>query len=339
MRSKNNGSLHTPMLALGLFLLAVLGCRSITQKAPSWTKAKVLSDNEDHPSKIICDGQSVFYVTGGTVASQHEGTNNIKRISLKDGSVSVIVKGGDRIPDAALAVDARFLYWSDGGNIMRVAKDAGDGGESEKIIAGAPKPDEMVLDDENIYWLIWGGEGSPPQPVMFAPKKGGEARKLTPAYAGTSGISIDHDFVYWMTGDGIKRIAKAGGDVTEVYHNSSKSPSLGLMQDADNFYFMQMNSNGQSALMKLGKKSGEVTQLAPSINHTLDFIIDEANVYYFAFVPNTGSFGPDALRKVAKGGGESIELDQGNSAWAKYLSVDSKQIYFTDISKVYALAK
>jgi hypothetical protein len=327
-------------LALVLLLLAVLGCRSITQKPPSWTKAKVLSDNEDHPSKIITDGHALFYVTGGTVASQHEGTNNIKRISLKDGSVSVIVKGGDLIPDSTLAVDEKFLYWSDGANIMRVAKDgAGEGGESEKIIARAPKPDEMVLDDENIYWLIWGGEGSPPQPVMFAPKKGGEAKKLTPAYAGTSGISIDHDFVYWMMGDGIKKIPKTGGEISEVYHNSSRSPSLGLMQDADNFYFMQMNSNGESALMKLGKKSGEVTQLAPSINHTLDFIIDEANVYYFAFVPNTGSFGPDALRKVPKGGGESIELDQGNSAWAKYLAVDSKQIYFTDISKVYALGK
>lgn len=327
-------------LALGLLLLAVFGCRSITQKPPSWTKAKVLSDNEDHPSKIITDGQALFYVTGGTVASQHEGTNNIKRISLKDGSVSVIVKGGDLIPDSTLAVDEKFLYWSDGANIMRVAKDgAGEGGESEKIIARAPKPDEMVLDDENIYWLVWGGEGSPPQPVMFAPKKGGEAKKLTPAYAGTSGISIDHDFVYWMMGDGIKKIPKTGGEISEVYHNSSRSPSLGLMQDADNFYFMQMNSNGESALMKLGKKSGEVTQLAPSINHTLDFIIDEANAYYFAFVPNTGSFGPDALRKVPKGGGESIELDQGNSAWAKYLAVDSKQIYFTDISKVYALGK
>jgi sugar lactone lactonase YvrE len=335
IKSKLNAS-----LAVGLLLLAILGCRSITQPKPSWTKAKVLSDNEDHPSKIITDGQSVFYVTGGTVASQHEGTNNIKRISLKDGSVSVIVKGGDLIPDSTLAVDEKFLYWSDGANIMRVAKDgAGEGGESEKIIARAPKPDEMVLDDENIYWLIWGGEGSPPQPVMFAPKKGGEAKKLTPAYAGTSGISIDHDFVYWMMGDGIKKIPKTGGEISEVYHNSLRSPSLGLMQDADNFYFMQMNSNGESALMKLGKKSGELTQLAPSINHTLDFIIDEANVYYFAFVPNTGSFGPDALRKVPKGGGESIELDQGNSAWAKYLAVDSKQIYFTDISKVYALAK
>jgi hypothetical protein len=50
-------------------------------------------------------------------------------------------------------------------------------------------------------------------------------------------------------------------------------------------------------------------------------------------------FGPDALKKISKGGGESISLDQGSTAWGKYLAVDAKQIYFTDISKVYALGK
>ena len=329
----------TFILAIGFLLLTILGCRSTLSNPPSWTKAKKLAEKEDHPSKIVSDGNSVFYVTGGTVASMNEGTNNIKRISLKDGSVSIVVKGGKLIPESVLAVDERFLYWSDGGNIMRVAKDAREGGESEKIIAGAPEPDEIVMDDENIYWLIWGGEGSPPLPVMFAPRKGGEAKKLTPAYPGTSGISIDHDFVYWMTGDGIKKIPKKGGDVTEVHHNLSKSPSLGLRQDADNFYFMQMNSNGYSALMKLAKKSGEVTKLAPSINHVFEFIIDDTNVYYFDEIPGTGSFGPIALKKVPKAGGDPVTLDQGKAGWVKYLAVDSKHIYFTDISNVYALAK
>jgi hypothetical protein len=336
---KHDRPLSSLVVALTLLLLAVLGCRSKLSNPPSWTKAKKLAEKEDHPSKIVSDGNSIFYVTGGTVASMNEGTNNIKRISLRDGSVSVLVNGGKLIPDSTLAVDEKFLYWSDGGNIMRVAKDAGEGAESEKIIAGAPKPDEMVLDDENIYWLIWGGEGSPPLPVMFAPKKGGEARKLTPAYSGTSGISIDHDFVYWMTGDGIKKIPKAGGDVIEVYRNSSKSPSLGLRQDADNFYFMQMNSNGYSVLMKLGKKSGEETKLAPSINHVFEFIIDDTNVYYFDEIPGTGSFGPIALKKVPKAGGDPVTLDQGRAGWVKYLAVDAKQIYFTDISSVYALSK
>src|SRR4051812_15881402 len=170
-------------LGVGLLLFTILACRSSFDNGPSWAKTKVLSDKEDHPSNIVTDGEAVFYVTGGTVASQHEGTNNIKKISLKDGMVSIIVKGGEIIPDTTLAVDNKFLYWSDGGNIMRVPK---GGGNSEKIVPNAPKPDEMVMDDQNIYWVIWGGEGSPPSPVMFAPKRGGEAKRLTPSYLGTS---------------------------------------------------------------------------------------------------------------------------------------------------------
>jgi len=83
---------------------------------------------------------------------------------------------------------------------MRMPK---EGGTSEKIVPGAPNPDEMFVDGENIYWLIWSGEGSPPQPLMFAPKKGGEAKRLTAPQAPTTGLSVDGDFVYWMTGDGI----------------------------------------------------------------------------------------------------------------------------------------
>ncbi|MGZ5435922.1 MAG: hypothetical protein ACXWID_17905 [Pyrinomonadaceae bacterium] len=99
------------VLAISLLLLAVLACRSTNQpKAPSWTKAKVLADKEDHPSKIVSDGEAVYFVTGGTVASMNEGTNNIKRISLKEGTVSVLVRGGRVIPDQTLAVDDKFLY-------------------------------------------------------------------------------------------------------------------------------------------------------------------------------------------------------------------------------------
>lgn len=327
---------HSPILALALLFLAILGCRSNTQRPPSWTRAKILSANEDHPSKIISDGRYIFYVTGGTVASKNEGTNNIKRIDPRDGSVSVLVKGGDRIPGASLAVDENFLYWSDGGNILRVPK---AGGASETVIAGAPNPDEMFVDDQNFYWLIWSGEGSPPQPLMFAPKKGGAAKQLTQPQEATSGLSIDKDFVYWMTGRGIRKVSKNGGEIIDVYRNSSKGPSLGLAQDADNFYFCQMNNNGHSALIKLVKKSGEVTQLAPSINHVFEFTIDDTYVYYFDEIPGTGSFGPIALKKVAKAGGDPVTLDSGEAGWVKYVAVDATQVYFTDIAKVYALPK
>jgi hypothetical protein len=324
-------------LAIGLMLLVLLGCRSTNKpKEPGWTKAKVLADKEDHPSKIVSDGEAVYFVTGGTVASMDGGTNNIKRISLKDGTVSVLVRGDKIIPDQTLAVDGKFLYWSDGGNLLRVPK---GGGDSEKIIPNAPKPDEIVMDDENFYWLIWTGEGSPPAPIMYAPKNGGEAKQLTPPQPPTTGICLDGDVVYFMTGDGIRRIPKAGGQITDFYRHSFKKPSLGLQQDAENFYFCQMNERGHSALMKLNKKSGEVSQLAPSINHTMEFVVADGNVYYFDEVPKTGSFGPVAVRRVSTGGGEPVELDQGEAGWLRYLTVDAKQVYFTDISKVNALPK
>lgn len=337
MKSKINGGQATLVLTAALVVIAVLACRSTNQtNASLWTKAKVLSDKEDHPSKIVADGEAVYFVTGGTVASKNEGTNNIKRIALSSGAVDVLVKGGDLIPTASLAVDEKYLYWSDGGNIYRVPK---TGGTSEKIIPNAPQSDEVAMDAENFYWLIWTGEGSPAQPILYAPKKGGAVKQLTPPQPPTSGLCLDGDFVYFMTGEGLSKVAKSGGDVTVVWRNPSRQPSLGLQQDAESFYFCQMNDRGKSALMKLNKKTGEVTQLAPSINHTMEFLLSGENVYYFDEVPGTGSFGPVALRKISTRGGEPIELDRGNAGWVKYLAADAKQTYFTDISKVYALPK
>jgi hypothetical protein len=93
------------------------------------------------------DGQFIYFVTGGTVASKNEGTNNIKSISLSDGRVSVLVKGGESIPTSSLAVDGQYVYWSDGGNVLRVPK---AGGSSENIVANAPQPDEILLDNDAI---------------------------------------------------------------------------------------------------------------------------------------------------------------------------------------------
>ena len=61
---------------------------------------------------------------------------------------------------------------------------------------------------------------------------------------------------------------------------------------------------------------------------------------YFPLYPAAfRSFGPVALMKVSKSGGSPIEIDQGAAGWIRHLAVDAKQIYFTDIAKVYAIAK
>jgi hypothetical protein len=320
-----------------LFLLSILGCKE-TPRPPSWIKTKVLADREDHPSKILSDGSFVYYVTGGTVASQRAGTNNIKRISLKDGGVSVLVNMGERIPDTTLALDDKFLYWTDGGSILRVPK---EGGQSETVVANTGAPAEMIVDDENIYWIIWTGEGSPPKPLMFASKQvGSEAKQLAPPQIGANGLCIDNDTVYWASPAGLKKAPKTGGEATIFYNDPTlNQPTTGLVQDAENFYYAQMDKKGNSSLMKLAKMGGAPRQIAPSINHTMEFVADELYVYYFDDEKGYGSFGPVALRKVSKQGGEPVTLDMGDAGWVKFIAVDKTQVYFTDISKVYALAK
>jgi hypothetical protein len=317
----------TLFLALTLLLAGIPGCKSA-----AW-KARILADNQDHPSKIISDGSSVFYVTGGTLASQNEGTNNVNRISLKDGSVSILVKGREHLPSQALAVDDEFVYWSEPGHIFRVPK---AGGESKMIVSDAPgKPDEMVLDDENIYWLVWGGSGSHNLPVMYAPKKGGAAKQLATGQEGYSGLCVDRDFVYWIAATGIRKAPRTGGPDTFVYRNPNKGPMSDMVADSENLFYAQMDNHDNWVLMKISKKGGEPTRLAPSISEVMEFVAKDDHIYYF----DRESGNNYALRKISTSGGEPVTLDRGADTWNHYLAVDETQVYFTTIAKVQALPK
>jgi hypothetical protein len=325
--SPTNQNRLTLLLTFALMLACIPGCK------PAVWKARVLADKQDHPSKIVSDGSSVFYVTGGTVASRNEGTNNVNRISLKDGSVSVLVKGGEQLPSDTLAVDDKFVYWSVPGRIFRVPK---AGGESEMIVSDAPgKPDEMVLDDENIYWLVWGGSGSHNMPVLFAKKTGGSTQTLATGQEGYSGLCVDRDFVYWVAAKGISKVAKTGGPDTLLYRNPNRGPMSGLVHDSENLFYAQMDNRNDWVLMKISKKGGEPTRLAPSISEVMDFVADENSIYYFG--SETAS--DYALRKVSTNGGEPTTLDRGQDSWNKYLAVDQSQVYFTTIAKVYVVPK
>jgi hypothetical protein len=321
-------------------ILALFGCKPSSSSttpaaAPSsWGKCTVLAAKEDHPSKVISDGTSVFFVTGGTVASEREGTNNIKRVDLQDGTVSVLVAGGKTTPRPALALDEQHLYWTDGGRILRVPK---SGGESTVVAANARTlPSELAVDDRNIYWLAWTGEGTRPQPVMAAPKSGGDARQIAPPQYGANGICLEGAFLFWAAPAGIHRVAKDGGEPTIIYPSpKDKGATVGLGLDTENFYYAQLReSRGHSGLMKLPRNGGTPTLLAAPMVSVREFLVDATHVYFFA---DDGELA--MLRRVAKTGGEVETLDRGKPGWLQYLAGDAAHVYFTDIARVYRLPK
>lgn len=324
---KNNFA--TFLVSAGAFFVSVLGCAE-SPKAPEWQKAQVLATNLDHPQTVVADGEFIYYITGGTIASLNAGTSGVWKMPLAGGQPIQLFKGRKIdenkavLPDTfVLATDEKYVYWSSG-TIWRTPK---TGGESEEITGGMPT--EWALDETKIYWHNFGGENAPPTPIYSVEKQGGAAKAVTePVIA--SGIVVDTEFLYWAQPDGIYKITKSGGEKVKVYTAPEKQFVSGLIADQDNFYFTL--GKGKNVLMKFSKKSGEVIKIASEINHVKHFYTDETHVY---FIKNDGLFS-SSLNKVSKNGGEITKLDNGNPA---SYTIGKDKVFVTDIARIFTLEK
>ena len=318
--------LFLPLISL---LAVILGCSEV-QKAPEWQKAVALTERIDHPKAMTTDGEFIYFVTGGTIASLNEGTSGVWKMPLAGGAPIQLFKGIKKnensvvLPDTYfLATDEKYVYWSSG-TIWRTPK---TGGESEPVTIASPT--DYALDDEKIFWQNYTGEGSPPTPIYSVEKKGGTPKAMTEPLI-TTGIVVDKEFMYWAQSDGIYKMAKSGGEKAMVYSSREKQNISGLIADKDNFYFTQ--GDGKNALFKLAKSGGDVVKIAPSINHANKFYADETHIY---FVRNESSF-ESSISKVPKSGGEVMMLDSGYIA---DFTVGNDKVFVSDVIKIYALPK
>lgn len=324
--SSNSHSFLWRLATVAILFGGLSGC-GVKNSEPRWPKSKVLASGLDHPQAIAVDEKHIYFVMGGTIASQNEGTNNVMRMPIEGGPPSVVFKGGDKyIPDTFfLTLDERYVYFSVG-SLVRVLK---EGGPLEEIsIAGMPT--EFVMDNENYYWHPFVGEGMQPAPFYTVSKKGGHAQAITDPRPSANGLCIDDQFIYWIQTTGIYRKPKSGGEITQVYATPEGQISSGLRLDADNFYFTQGRS--KHALYKLSKSGGEPLQLAKSINSAADFVLGETDVYF----QRERNLNTDYLSKVSKTGGEAVDLDYG---YMRSLAVGKTAVYFTDINTIYSIPK
>lgn len=313
-------------MALSLLLTTITGC-SETAKIPEWTKAKIFLENLDHPSALATDEKNLYFVTGGTLASLKAGSSGVWKVSLNGGQPVQLFKGYQKdektvyIPNTyVIATDEKYVYFSTG-TIFRVPK---DGGNAEEITSGFPT--EMVLDDENIYWHDYVGEGMKDVPIYSISKKGGERKTLTDA-ANISDIAVDKDFLYWSEPSGIYKISKKGNEKIRVYAAANGKRINAMIADSNLLYVIENDT-----LLQIPKIGDASVQITSNVNYTNKFYADETNIY---FVKNEGSFGT-SLNKVSKNGGEVIKIDNGYLA---NFTVGKDRIFVSDVAKIYELGK
>ncbi len=320
---------RTLLFAAAIIAALAIACSSV-EKKPEWQNSERLAGGLDHPGALTADETNLYYVTGGTIASLHEGTSGVWKMPLAGGTPTQLFKGYQQdektivLPDTfVMASDKKYVYFSANG-IYRVPK---DGGPAERMTSGMPT--EMAVDDDRIYWHNFTGEGMKATPLYSADKKGGEPKAITEA-ANISAIAIDGQYIYWSQPDGIYRMPKSGGSPAKIFAAPEKEPTYGIAAVADDLYFA--SGIGSASLMKMSKAGGQPTKVVEGVNTTFAFYVDEKFAY---FVRNEGTFGT-SVQRVPIGSGPAEKLDDGYIA---AYCVAGGRVFASDIANIYRLTK
>lgn len=306
--------------ALTALLAGVLGCGE--SKPQKWQNARSLADNLDHPSALTADGTTLYFVTGGTVASKNEGTNNLMKMPVGGGAPEVLFKGGDLIIDPhSIVTDEGSVYFSANG-LRKVAKSGGDA----KLLTAAFSASEMIVDKDSIFWLPFVGQGMPPAPIYKISKNGGEAVALTGPRDGANGMSADADNIYWIERSGIYRVPKTGGAV-ETVHSAAAGKAIGdLKADGDAFYFLEGDT--AKRLYRFPRSGGPPVEIAKDVSQ---FWLGADQIVFSRFVDSFSV----AIIRVAKTGGAEVELDR-NGHLAD-LAIAGKTVLVADVRGLYSI--
>ncbi|HQU86153.1 MAG TPA: DUF5050 domain-containing protein [Pyrinomonadaceae bacterium] len=316
--------MKTIKLIFPLILLTMIVLACGESKPKEWSKFKPLTDKLDHPRALAADETSLYFVTGGTVASQKEGTNNLMKMPLSGGNPTILFKGGEIIPETgSIFLDDKFVYFSANG-LQKIPKNGGDA----TLLAKTGMISEIVCDGENVYWMPFVGEGMKPAPIYFVSKNGGEAKTLTDPRPTMNGLSIDDKFVYWIQTDGIYKKAKNGGEIEKVYTPANNGQTTALKTDKENFYFKQGSSFQE--LYTLSKNGGEPRKITENVG---DFWIGDGEIILLRYANSFDS----KLSKINKDGKNETEIDQ--NGYLSDLFVGKNKIFLSDVIKIYELEK
>lgn len=329
------------LLAGSMLFVAALGCGG-TQSGPKpeWVKAKKIAGKEQglsHVSGVVVDDKFAYVTIGGTVADANAGTNGLRKAALDSGSVTSL-DNGEKYPQAeqgGIASDDKYIYWTSGGEIARIAKDNGkrEAVAAEFVGLGI----DMALDAERVYWANHGYYSSAtplkPSPIYSVAKSGGKPEIFVDGQMAPGNIVVDERFVYWTTPSSIMKQAKTGGTPQVVLQASDKEGIDKLEQDGGDLYFGFRSAGGSRwALRKISKAGGEPQTIAKTFS-LKQFVIDDQNIYFF----DEEGISADVLCRVSKNGGEVTKLDTG---YASGVMTQSKtNVFIASLDTVYSFAK
>ena len=147
----------------GSLLRAPIAGGASTVVASGWPPLLEGSGCGDSVQSLATDGVRVYWAAGASDISA-----NVLSAPIGGGSVVTLVARGDPGSNApgTLAIDASYVYWSDGQAFHKTPLGGGASSEVAVFDEGiAAEPQGFALDDKNLYWTdslgVWSTPKSP----------------------------------------------------------------------------------------------------------------------------------------------------------------------------------
>jgi hypothetical protein len=247
-------------------------------------------------------------------------TGGIDQVSKGGGAVSA-VEASLSYP-SRLAVDSRYIYYTQTAPTGFVAKVEIRTGYTYPVASGVSYPDAVAVDATAVYWTEFNGNTG--TTVKKVPLATGGTVTVASQPAGMltcagycvkrSNLVVDATDVYWGQQDGIYRAPIAGGAVTRLAPRSGMTTTE-IAVDAGNVYWLEPTS-----IEMVPKSGGVATSFATGLAGPTAIAADAASVYW---IDGT------SVRKASSGGGAATTIATAYGP-STGMAVDSTSVYWID---------
>lgn len=297
----------------GVSLLVLCACSSSSGGAQGpFGPTHVLGQSLNYPANLLHDARSLYFTL-----DDGSGAYTIDSLGDTGGKAKSLAASSAR----ALGVYKQKLYWDSQNGIESMPEAGGTPTHVADPSSGVDVAD-VAADASGVYWAEAGDEGYG-SVMVFAP--GAAQPKALSQGTSPEHIALDANFVYWVAGGVLFKVAKTGGTAqTLTVFNSSTG---NLVLDDTSVYWSTLGGK----ILRESKNGGTPTVLVSDLDNPRGVGIDAKYVYF-------AQEGAGEIERVPKSGGpvQKLAVNQtdpgalavagGRVFWANTYSIGSTAI-------------
>jgi hypothetical protein len=253
----------------------------------------------------------------------------------EDAPLEVMVLADGQADPHSIAIDSTYVYWlgSRFGRFGTVSSVRKDGTDLTVLASTDALHAAIALDEANVYWTKMRATTGDGAAVLAVPKQGGEPVTLaTDQLFRVAGIAVDDSHAYWLAGQDVLSVPKAGGAATVLASSAWQGSTVAVDESlvyAVNGCACAMLEGQLIAAPKEGGGAQELEAVYGWFPATL--AVGASHVFWLAQ--------PDRLMRTSKDGNTSEVILESDTSFRDAIALDATDAYVVDRAGIVRVPK